>query len=324
MVTPPMRTAIDRLPHPMRRIAGYHLGWWDENGQRTHTGEGKSIRPTLVLLAAEAAGGRASPAVGAAVAVELVHNFSLLHDDVLDRDLTRRHRPTAWTVFGVAGAILAGDLLLSLALDVIGASDHPGATQGARMLNAAVLNMIHGQSTDMSFEERPDVALSECLSMIERKTGALLGCACALGASFGGGTPEQVDHLRRFGEDLGVAFQLVDDLLGIWGDPGRTGKPVYSDLQYHKKSAPIVAALSSPTPAGRELAELYGSDQPLSGDDLVRAAALVEAAGGRAWSEAQIGDLTAQALRHLQSAGPTEQAAAELKTLTRLIVGRDH
>src|SRR5207249_5749814 len=267
MVTPQMRAAIDRLPHSMRRIAGYHLGWWDENGRRVQTGGGKSIRPALVLVAAEAAGGRATPAVGAAVAVELVHNFSLLHDDVMDRDLTRRHRPTAWTVFGVAEAILAGDLLLSLALDVIAASEHPGATQGARMLNAAVLNMIHGQSTDMSFEDRSDVALSECLSMIGRKTGALLGCACALGASFGGGTPDQVDHLRRFGEQVGIAFQLVDDLLGIWGDPARTGKPVYSDLYNHKKSAPIVAALSSSTPAGRELAELYRSDQPLSGDD---------------------------------------------------------
>jgi geranylgeranyl diphosphate synthase type I len=305
-------------------VIAYHLGFVDRDGRPASGDGGKAVRPALAFLSAQAVGAPPETAMPGALAVELVHNFSLLHDDVMDRDLTRRHRPTAWKVFGVAEAILAGDLLLSLALDVIADSEHPGATQGARMLNAAVLNMIHGQSTDMSFEGRSDVALPECLSMIGRKTGALLGCACALGASFGGGTPDQVDDLRRFGEQLGIAFQLVDDLLGIWGDPARTGKPVYSDLCNHKKSAPIVAALNSSTPAGHELAELLRSGRPLSGDDLVRAAALVEAAGGRAWSETQIGDLVAQALRHLQSARPTDQGAAELTTLTRLIMRRDH
>lgn len=322
MVNPPMRAAIDRLPPSMRRIAGYHVGWWDEQGRHTETGQGKVIRPALVLLAAEAIGGRAGPAVTTAVAVELVHNFSLLHDDVMDRDATRRHRATAWTVFGVGEAVLAGDLLLSLALDVIGASEHPAAADGARMLNTAVLDMIHGQSIDMAFEQRSDVDLAECLSMAGRKTGALIGCACALGALFGRGTPHQVEHLRRFGEQLGLAFQLVDDLLGIWGDPARTGKPVYSDLEHHKKSVPVVAALSSPSEAGLELAELYRRDQPLAGDELVHAAELIEAAGGRSWSETQIGHLTTEAMRHLEAARPTPQAATELATLTRLITER--
>src|SRR5262249_38599046 len=157
----------------------------------------------------------------------LVHNFSLLHDDVMDGDLTRRHRPTAWSVFGVNAAILAGDALLALGLDVLAASGHGQAQRAIRMLNTAVLDLLDGQRADLAFEQRSDVELPECVRMAESKTGALLGCACALGAMFGGGHPEQVEHLYGFGERMGLAFQFVDDLLGIWGDPAVTGKPVY-------------------------------------------------------------------------------------------------
>ncbi len=320
---PALRAAVDSLPAPMRPIVGYHFGWWDENGRTAEHDGGKAIRPAFVLLTATAVGGVPATAVPAAVAVELVHNFSLLHDDVMDGDLTRRHRPTAWSVFGVNAAVLAGTALLTSAFDVLAASGHSVAQEGMRMLGAAVLDLVDGQSADIAFEQRADVDLPECLRMAEGKTGALLGCACALGASFGGGSPEQVEHLRGFGEHLGLAFQLVDDLLGIWGDPAVTGKPVYSDLQDRKKSAPVVAALTSGTPAGRELVALYHRDQPLSGTDLARAAELIDIAGARAWSQAQADELLAQALSHLQSAGPTARAAAELGALARLATRRD-
>lgn len=256
--------------------------------------------------------------------MELVHNFSLLHDDVMDGDVARRHRPTAWRVFGPGAAILAGDALLTLASDVLASSGHPAAQQGARMLSAAVLDLLDGQSADVAFEKRADVGLPECLSMAEGKTGALLGCACALAALFGGGSPEQVEHPRGFGQRLGLAFQFVDDLLGIWGDPAVTGKPVYSDLRNRKKSLPVVAALTSGTPAGRELAELYHRDQSLSGTDLAHAAELVSIAGGRTWSQAQADDLLARALRHLRSAAPAARAAGELGALAHLATRRDH
>ena len=339
MVEPALRAAVDTLPASIRHVAGYHFGWWakedgpkeggpikggPKKGSPVGATGGKAIRPTLVLLAAEAVGGVPAAALPAAVAVELVHNFSLLHDDVMDRDVTRRHRPTAWTVFGQSAAILAGDALLTWAFDVLAASGHVAAQAGARMLSAAVVDLVDGQSVDMSFEQRADVDLSECLRMAERKTGALLGCACALGASFGGGSPKQVAHLRGFGEHLGLAFQLVDDLLGIWGDPVVTGKPVYSDLHNRKKSLPVVAALTSGTPAGRELAALYQRERPLSGTDLVHAAELIDTAGGRAWSQAQVDDLLSQGLRHLGSAGPSPRAAAELGAMARLATRRDH
>ncbi|MBV9143917.1 MAG: polyprenyl synthetase family protein [Pseudonocardiales bacterium] len=324
IIQPALRAAIGMLPASMLRIAGYHFGWWNEHGHRETAHGGKAIRPTLVLLSAQAVGGLPATAVPAAVAVELVHNFSLLHDDVMDADPTRRHRPTAWRVFGVNSAILAGDALLTLALDVLAASAHPAATAGIRMLSAAVQNLLDGQSADLALAHRAQAEVAPCLRMAENKTAALMGCACALGASFGGGSHEQLQHLRAFGTHLGVAFQHVDDLLGIWGDPAVTGKPVYSDLRSRKKSLPVVAALTSTTPAGRDLAALYHRAAPLSETEAARAAELIDTAGGRAWSQSQAEELLAQALRELQSAHPTQRSAEELNALARLVTHRDH
>jgi geranylgeranyl diphosphate synthase type I len=274
----------------------------------------------LVLLAAEAVGCAVAP-VNAAVVVELVHNFSLLHDDVMDQDVTRRHRPTAWTVFGVSQAILTGDALLTAAFDVLADSENGPA--GARMLSRALMRLVDGQGADVAFERRADVGLAECVTMAGNKTAALLGCACALGALTGGGSDEQIDELRQFGEHLGLAFQLVDDLLGIWGDPAVTGKPVYSDLAGRKKSLPVVAALGSGSPVARDLAALYHADVLPSDVDLVRVAELVRAAGGQEWAKARSDDEIALALRHLRAARPSPRAAAELRTLATLIIRRD-
>lgn len=324
MVDPALRAAVDTMPASMRCIAGYQFGWWDEHSRPARADGGKAIRPALVLTTAEAAGGSPASAVPAAVAVELVHNFSLLHDDVMDGDVTRRHRPTAWSMFGPNAAILAGDALLALAFDVLAASGHPLAADGVRMLSAAVLDLVDGQSADLAFEKRSDVELPECVRMTRGKTASLLGCTCAVGALFGGGSPEQVDQLHGFGEDVGLAFQHVDDLLGIWGDPVLTGKPVYSDLRNRKKSLPVVAALTSGTPAGYELAALYHREKPLSDAELIHAAELIEVAGGRAWSQAQADDLLAAGLTKLELAGLTTRTAAELGALAQLITRRDH
>lgn len=323
VVTPALRAAVDTLPPTMQRIVGHHFGWWDEHGNLTDSHSGKALRPTLVLLAAEAVGGDIADAIPAAVAVELVHNFSLLHDDVLDGDVTRRHRRTAWSVFGPGPAILAGNALLTLAFDVLAASGHSATEEGIRTLNTAVLKLADGQSVDLSFEQRTDVELAECVRMAERKTGALLGCACDLGAGFGGGCPNQIQHLRGFGEQLGLAFQHVDDLLGIWGDPAITGKPVYSDLSVRKKTLPVVAALTSNTPAAVELAELYHRERSLTGADLIRAAELVDAAGGRQWSQNEADILLAHSLRDLHLAEPIPHAASELGALARMATRHD-
>lgn len=323
LVEPALRTAVGTLPPAISRVAAYHFGWCDENGIPENAASGKAVRSALTLLSAEAVGGTAESGVPAAVAVELVHNFSLLHDDVMDGDTTRRHRSTAWNVFGTNTAILTGDALLTLALDVLAASGREAAREGTRILSAAVLNLINGQRADLDFETRQDVDLAECVRMAEGKTGALLGCACALGAAFGGDS-DRIEPLRTFGTSFGTAFQHVDDLLGIWGSPEATGKPIYSDLRSRKKSLPVVAALQSATSAGQELAALYSREQELSDAELVHAAELVDAAGGRAWSQGQADDLLTRALYELRSADPAGRPAAELGALARFATRRNH
>lgn len=319
LIDPAMRDAVSKLPASMSQIAGYHFGWHDEHGQPVPSNSGKALRPALVLLSAEAVGGCADDAIPAAVAVELVHNFSLLHDDVMDADVTRRHRRTAWSVFGVNQAILAGDALLALAFDALGGSNG----QAVKILSSAVQSLADGQSADLAFEKRTDVSIAEVLQMAQRKTGALLRCSCALGGLFGGGSAEQVEHLAGFGERIGLAFQVVDDLLGIWGDPSMTGKPIHSDLRSRKKTLPVVAALMSESPAARALAGFYYADQPMSRQEVVRAAELVDSAGGRRWSLVQIDEQLSLALRHLRAAELTEQGAAELDGLAQLATRRD-
>lgn len=326
-VEPALREAVDSLPGLVRHLCGYHMGWWDTDGRPESGGSGKAVRPAMTLLSAAAAGGSRADAVPAAVAVELVHNFSLLHDDVMDRDPTRRHRPTVWAEFGTGPAILAGDAMLALALDVLSARRIP-APEGDRTpearLAACVQELVEGQMDDLAFEHREDVELAECLRMAERKTGALLGAACAVGAGCAGAPEPVVRAFDEFGRGVGVAFQLVDDLLGIWGDPARTGKPVRNDLRSRKKSLPVVAALRSRTPAGDELDALYGRERDLSEAELERAAALVERAGARDWAAERIDTLTATALVRLQAQDPPREPAAALRSVARLLTRRDH
>ncbi|GAB2958997.1 dimethylallyltransferase [Amycolatopsis acidiphila] len=295
----------------MRPVAAHHFGWTDGGGS------GKAMRPALVLLAAQAVGAPAERALPAAAAVELVHDFSLVHDDVMDGDATRRHRATVWKEFGTSTAILAGDALLALATRLL--AERPDEL---RALLTAVLDLIEGQSADLAFERRETVGADECRAMAAGKTGALLGCACALGALAGGGSPAQVARLRAFGKEVGLAFQFADDLLGIWGEPAVTGKPVYSDLRNRKKSLPVVAALASDTGEGRELAALYRKPGTLSAPELARAAELVERAGGRAWSRAPADELLARARTQLRALEPKPRA--ELEALAQLITRRDH
>ncbi|MFC8868682.1 family 2 encapsulin nanocompartment cargo protein polyprenyl transferase [Streptomyces sp. NPDC057148] len=325
-VDPGLRSAIATLPAGMRRIALYHFGWQHADGTPASGNAGKAIRPALVLASAAALGGPAAraAAVPAAAAVELVHNFTLLHDDVMDRDSTRRHRPTAWTVFGDADAILAGDALQALALRLLAVDPHPASAAAAARLTDCVMELCEGQHADTAMERRaPDeVALEETLVMAEAKTGALLGCACAVGALYAGAADEEVEALDAFGREAGLAFQLIDDVIGIWGDPRRTGKPAGADLAARKKSLPVVAALTSGTPAAAELAELYAAPYDEGKEDLERSALAVERAGGRDWAQAQAADHMARAMQELARAVPDPEAAGGLLALAEFVTRR--
>ena len=315
-----LQDAVGKLDPSLAGVIAYHLGWRDQEGNEVDQPGGKSVRPSLTLLAAEAVGAPAEDAVPGAVALELVHNFSLVHDDLMDGDRERRHRPTVWALFGSSEAILAGDALAALAYAVLlDAGDESGRT-AARELTDATLEMIRGQSEDMGFESTIDVTEDDVLGMCAHKTGALISCAAALGAILGRGDDAHVAALRGFGSHVGIAFQAVDDVLGIWGEPDVTGKPAASDLRQHKKTLPVVHAL-----AGSDAREFAGmlSEGGLSDAEVPRALDILEAAGSRQWcvdvAERHLG----LALGALESAELAAGPAGELADIARFVVGRD-
>ncbi len=246
----------------------------------------------------------------------------------MDRDTSRRHRPTAWTVFGVPDAILAGDALQALALRLLAEDPHPASASAAARLADCVVELCAGQHTDTAMEQRApgEVTLDEVLAMAEAKTGALLGCACALGALYAGVGEDDVVALDGFGRQAGLAFQLIDDVIGIWGDPQRTGKPAGADLAVRKKSLPVVAALASGTPAAAELAELYGkpyiAGEAGDGGEITRTALAVEQAGGRDWAQAEAADRMSLAVQELTRAVPAPEAAGGLLALAEYVTRR--
>lgn len=242
----------------------YHLGWVDENLQPIKTQGGKRIRPLLCLLVCEAIGGDYRPALPAAAAVELVHNFSLIHDDIEDKSPRRRGRATVWRVWGVPQAINAGDGLLALAhLTLHRLSATRGnpkvVAQATRLLDQACLDLCEGQYLDIAFQERTDVTEEAYLTMAKKKTASLMECAAHLGAILVTRKKRLIEAYRGFARNLGLAFQITDDLLGIWGEEERTGKGVGEDIKAGKKSLPVVYAFEEERLRGqRRLEEIYG------------------------------------------------------------------
>jgi len=292
-IGPAMTAAVERLAPEIRRLATYHLGWTDADGRPVESPGGKGIRPTLAILAAEAAWADGAVGVPGGVAVELVHNFSLIHDDIIDSDVERHHRPTVWSVYGIGPAIVAGDALQVLAHQVLLESPSGRGPEASSALAEATAAMIAGQADDIAFETRHDVTVEQCMAMSAAKTGALLGCASSIGAILAGAPDATVGALRDYGRHLGLAFQAVDDLLGIWGNTEVTGKPAGSDLRQRKKSMPVVSALAAGGEESDELRALIvgppDSDsrldrEPLDADQISRATYLVEACGGRDWT----------------------------------------
>ena len=233
---------------------------------------GKCLRPSLCLFACEALGGDLAQAMPVAAAIELVHNFSLIHDDIEDGDETRHHRPTVWKVYGPAQAVLAGITLWTLAFKCLDGATGRGAPPervlaARRLVTNACNEIIEGQHLDLSFERRTDVALDEYMAMIARKTGALIAVSVQAGALMAGAGSEDISHLGAFGRELGLAFQIRDDVLGIWGEGSATGKPVGADIARRKKSLPVVQAFQQAVGPDRELLRtVYQKDEIDEGD----------------------------------------------------------
>lgn len=301
----------------------YHLGWADASFHPCRARAGKRVRPMLCLLACEACGGDGRPALPAAAGIELLHNFTLIHDDIEDRDQTRRGRPTVWSVWGEAEAINAGDTMFALAqLALLRLRDRDVAPTTAvdalRLFNQTCVAVTVGQHLDIRFESRDDVSIVDYLAMVEGKTAALVAASCEMGALVAGAPPTRREHLRVFGHHLGMAFQMCDDVLGIWGDPEVTGKPVGADLARRKKTLPLLHGLERSAKLRSLLAQ-----EALSEVDVRRATHLLEEAGSREYTEQLAREHHDRALVALGQAELQGEAAQALHELARRLVNRE-
>lgn len=302
----------------------YHLAWVDRAGQPlAGAARGKRLRPNLLLMAARAAGGDETVAVPAAAAVELLHNFSLIHDDIQDRSDMRHGRATVWTEWGIAQAINAGDAMHALAARAALRCAERGADarvvlEVADLLHACCLRLVEGQYLDLEFERRDDVTPEQYLEMIDGKTAALIAASIEMGALLGGAGSAR-RHWRTFGQQLGRAFQVIDDVLGVWGDPVVTGKPAADDVVKGKRALPfLIAAQVLPGADAARLRQVYGTPHGVA-DAIV----LLDRASAREACRARAGEMLAAAMAALAAAGPTAEGRAEIEDLARFVVERD-
>ena len=323
LVEPAMEVAVDRLCVELRLPSRYHFGWTEADVSPSNAGSGKGLRPALAILSAEAVGAPGSTAVPGAVATELVHNFSLVHDDIIDGDTIRRHRPTVWSTFGVEDAIISGDALHNLAYQVLLDDPTQQRVAAATRLATATAAMIAGQAADMAFDDMTGIDLEACLAMEADKTGALLGYSASVGAVLAGAAGDHIDALEAYGRELGLAFQAVDDVLGIWGDPSVTGKAAGNDLRERKKSMPVAIVLSGHDEAAEQLRAVYGLEGDLTDADVDRATAVIEAAGGRDRTVAEARLHLDAALDSVADVGLVDTAVGELADLARFVAERD-
>ena len=305
---------------PFHEMLTYHMGWTGEGAGREAIG--KRIRPLIVLLATASQGADWKTSLPAAAAVELVHNFSLVHDDVQDNSEKRRGRPTVWTKWGVPMAINVGDAMFVIAnqtiMDLV--KTHPAATvvRAATILHDTCLDLTRGQFLDMSYEERNDLSLEDYWPMVGGKTSALLSACTHIGALLGTAGEAEQESYRQFGYHLGLAFQVQDDILGIWGDETVTGKSAASDLVEGKNSLPVLYALGKQG----KFAERWRQG-PITESEVKVIAAQLENEGGRSYAEEMSEKETQIALEHLSKSNPRGAAGESMLELANMLMKRN-
>lgn len=306
----------------------YHMGWVDRAFSPIPINPGKLLRPTLLLLAYEASGAwglteqtldhtiylrRALPA---AASIELTHNFSLIHDDIVDNDTERHHQPTLWTIWGRSQGINTGDGMFALARlalwDIL--PEGVEGTIAARLgtvLDRATLTIAEGQYLDLSFENREDVAVAMYMDMIARKTAALMSCACEMGALLGTREEETIASLRDFGFALGLAFQMRDDVLGVWASSAELGKTSAGDIYRRKKSLPILHALEHADEKDQQtLRQFYTQETPLTEDQVAAVLAIFARTGTRNYCQTFLSQQCQQARQALDAVPRLENPVA--------------
>ncbi|MSQ09587.1 MAG: polyprenyl synthetase family protein [Dehalococcoidia bacterium] len=306
----------------------YHLGWVDASGNPIVADGGKALRSALCLLAAQAVGGDPGRAMPAAAALELVHNFSLIHDDVMDGSPRRRSRPTVWKLWGRAHAITAGDAMFSLAHQAVWSLAGRGATPSEMasvgcLLDETCLRLCEGQYLDVEFEGKLSVSTEAYLIMIQGKTGALMQAACQAGALLGRGSQAQVEAFSLVGQRLGEAFQIRDDILGIWGQAETMGKPVAEDIKSKKQALPIALALETANASQRaELTRVY-TQKRVFARDVATVLTIFDELQVQTTAQQIAADAAAAAQRALDTTGLQNQAIDQIRALITFAVERE-
>lgn len=319
-----LQTQVARLDTPHTRLfhemLTYHMGWTGEDAGPEATG--KRIRPMMLLLCTSACGADWQPALPAAAAVELVHNFSLVHDDIQDNSDKRRGRPTTWVKWGSPMAINVGDALFVLSnqaiIDLKQSYPAEMVVQAAQILHNTCLELTRGQFLDMSYEERNDLSVEDYWPMVSGKTAALLSACCHIGSLLGGADESRQDAYRSFGHYLGLAFQVQDDILGIWGDEAVTGKSAASDLVEGKNSLPVLAGLG----ANGEFAARW-KQGPIRAEEVQELARVLASEGGYKTALDASRQMTDLALMSLREADPQGTAGDALFELTDKLLKRN-
>ncbi len=329
MVEQELRRLFEERGHPRRlyEMMMYHLGWLDQNLKPCQQYPGKRVRPTLCLLTYRAISGVYTKALPAAAAIELIHNFSLIHDDIEDKDEKRRGRPTVWKLFGEAHAINAGDgmhvlaNLAALRLREYNVTDER-VVDVLQVLNSTVMELCEGQYLDMSFEERLDIGIDSYLDMVSRKTAALMEASTHVGALLATRDQGLIDNFRKFGRRIGIAFQIVDDMIGIWGE--KTGKPKASDIRKKKKILPVIYAFENASSGDRvKLEEIYAKDK-LSENDVKDVLEILEKTRAKDFSMNKAGEYFESALDALKSTEIRNDTIKMIETVSEFLIRRKY
>ncbi|GAB0106172.1 family 2 encapsulin nanocompartment cargo protein polyprenyl transferase [Nocardia sp. JMUB6875] len=309
----------------MRCCAEYFFGWTGIDGRAGVVPSGRRRLGVITLLCGSVIDSSRQTAMPAAIACELAFGSALIHDDVIDADLTRRGRPAVWSAFGMPAAILTGNALVGLAFAILVEAKPAVAAESSGRLARAVQEVNRGQMLDVEFERRADVTVEDYLDMVAAKSGAFVACGCALGALLAGAGAELVDGLAEFGNRLGLIWQLNNDLLGIWGDPTRTGKPALSDIKARKKTFPVISALSTAGPNRDRLRVFYGSggQEAMQDDEATLAADLVERCGGLGRTQSEIEYQLDKAMHFLSELVPDRDSRTQLADLACFYAGSD-
>jgi len=331
-----LQKRVAEIPPSLSSYVRYHFGWEDIKGKPADYSSGKMVRPLFCLLSCEACGGNISRALSAACSIELVHNFSLVHDDIEDSSVERHHRPALWKAFGLAPAINAGDALFtmgyhSLVVDSRNGVDHKstGDCSGEhikellRILTHACLDLCEGQNLDLLLENKLEVTVEEYFHMIQRKTAALFEASARMGSLVGGADDFVINCFQNFGLKLGIAFQIQDDILGIWGERERTGKSVSDDIMDKKKTLPVLFSLNQEKKRGqRKLRKIYGSAK-IDPEQVPVVVEILNEYEAKAYCLSRANSFYEEALSSLRETGLGSSTLEKLEGLSKSCLGRN-